>query len=215
MADWDSRDLLARCKLERRRPSIDEFTDDDWYTLLTEAEAYWKPVLAMQSPHYMMSAPMLMGTEDGGMTYRLPGDEVDPMYMEIYRSLQGEEMAAGSYGDVSADYVSEGGGRIRMTGGRSVTFANGPYARFVAAPGPINTNTDSTILPKRARILLVHHACENQASAGGHEDPQVYRDRAIRDYAGIQATLKRSHKMAGQTPYLGGDNTYAWWRPAG
>lgn len=62
---WDSADLLARVKRFSRLPVITEWPrDEDWYAWLTEAEAKWKPVLALHAPGSMMIGPVKMRTTD-------------------------------------------------------------------------------------------------------------------------------------------------------
>lgn len=223
MADYDVADLVARCKRHRRRPSTDEGTTDaDWYAMLTEAEAHWKPVLAAHVPDAMFSAPVAMTTSDDGSTYDLPGSEDDPLALLVLRSEKGDLLKPGPYWDPNSDYVQEGGS-IRMTRGRSVTFSDGPYARFIAGPGTIDAATDSTIQPARARILLVYHACELDASRGGMDDPSYYLalqqktafgDPAIPGDVGIIGALKAKNQTGGMAAFQGGGQ-YRWWRPNG
>ena len=223
MAAWDTADLLARCKRLRRRPETDEGTTDaDWYAMLTEAEAHWKPIVAVHGPDAMWSEPVLMTSSDGGYTYDLPGSEEDPLALLVLKSATGDMLKPGPYWDPNSDYVDEGG-TIRMTRGRAVTFSDGPYARYIAGPGTIDAATDSTIFPKRARVMLVYHACEIDASRGGMDDPAFYHalkqtawagDQSIPGDVGIQGALKAKNKTAGMAAFAG-DGQFKWWRPNG
>lgn len=223
MADWDSPDLLARCKRLRRRPETDEGTEDtDWYAMLTEAEAQWKPVIATHYPNDMFGAPVLMTSSDSGYTYTLPGSEIDPLALLVLESATGAPLKPGAYWDQSSDYVHEGGGTIRMTNGRSRTFSAGPYARYIAGPGTIDASTDSTIKPKRLRLLLVHAACQIDASRGGMDDPAYYEallqkaafgNPAIPGDVGLIGSLKAGRNTLGGMAAFSGGGSYAWWRP--
>lgn len=223
MADWDSPDLKDRCVRHRRRPATDEGTDpDDWYALLTEAEAHWKPVLATHYPNDMFSAPVQLTSADGGYTYTLPSSEVDPLALLVLSSATGRPLKPGPYWDRMSDYVLEEG-RIRMTLGRAVSFADGPYARYVTGPASITAGVESTIKPKRARLIIVYHACMLDAMRGGMDDPSPYEKEAqwtafgnpsIPGDVGIIGSLKKRDSLAGMAAFAGGGE-YAWWRPNG
>lgn len=206
---WDSADLLARVKRFSRLPVITEWPrDEDWYAWLTEAEAKWKPVLALHAPGSMMIGPVKMRTTDGGLTYLLPRRSSivwdraywnvnqwnavppaytePPLYFELMPTRAGVPLIAGAYWDAFADYVNEGD-RVRMCRGRPRTFADGPWARYVPPAGLIDADHESTIEPKAWRILLVFDTMERFATAGGKgdvQDPDYWRGKLQKELSG-------------------------------
>lgn len=216
MATWDSADLLARCQRESGVPSTAEFpTSTDWYAWLTEAQAHWYgQFLAVGLQPADWTAPTAMSTADSGKTYTFSGS-VRPYLVEIYTADGGDLMLPGAYDDPEADYVWEGDA-IRMTRGRTRTFANGPVARWVAPPGAIDGSTAPTLLPDFARVLLVYRACILWASRGGMRDPTVYRALEAqawygdpnRGEHGILGMLKMANPMAGAAAYRHGTNVW-------
>jgi hypothetical protein len=193
--------------------------------MLTEAEAHWKPVIAAHAPGEMFSAPALMASSDGGYTYVLPGSEVDPIALRVYSSSSLRNLLyPGPEWDLNADYTHDTGGAIRMTGGRQRSFSDGPYARYVAGPAAISAGVDSTIYPKRARLLLVHYACMTDASRGGVDDPAFYRslmqnaafgDPLIPGDIGIVGSLKLRNIHAGIAASSAGGWKARWMYPNG
>ena len=225
MALWDSPYLLEQAKLLRSRPGTDERTSDaQWYTMLTLAEAHWKPIVAAVAPGEMFSAPVQMTTSDAGATYILPSSEVDPISLRVFTSSDlRTELFPGAESDLSKDYTHDSGGTIRMIGGAR-TFSDGPYARFVAGPTTVNASTESTILPKRARILLVYFACALDASRGGMDDPAFYRaleqkawtgDPLIDGDIGIKGSLMMRDFYAGVAATRGDRWKARWMYPNG
>lgn len=220
MADWDTADLVARCKRRRRRPDTDVGVDDeDWYAFLTEAESEWKPVIAQHFPEEMFGAPVQLTTSDE-VVYTFPGVTESPLALVVMDSLNGYPLLPGPFWSDSNDYVWEGT-TIRMCRNQPRSFPNGPYARFVSPPGTIDADTDSTILPARLRALLVEQACALQASAGGYDDPGPYEDR-LKQLAfgdpnlgtlGLLGGLKVAHWMGGSEAIDGGIRR--WWKPNG
>lgn len=220
MADWDAADLLARCKRYAKRPSVDEaFDDPDWYALLTEAEEHWKPILALHLPGPMYNEPTQLTAAADEKTYTFPGETEPPLAIEIYTSTNANPLNPGAYHDPNADYVWEGT-KIRMVRGRARTFSDGPYGRWISAPGVIDANTDSTIQPKRYRGLLVFDALERWAAIGGYMDPAywqqrlqkaLYGDPAIPGDVGILGD-KGQDWAAGMAAISQG-GPYRWWRP--
>ena len=221
MADFDSADLLARCRRYAARPSVDEaFGDSAWYALLTEAEARWLPMLAIHDPGSMYGAPTQLSSDDGGYTYQLTEE---PLALELYTSVNGNPLFPGAYSDPEADYVLEGD-EIRMVRGRARDFSDGPYARWISPPAAINASTASQIQPARHRMLLVYDALEKWASVGGHMDPTYWRhllqatlygDPEIPGDVGIIGSAKRRDFARGMAAYAHGGQGYRWWRPNG
>lgn len=191
MANFDAADLLARVQRDSGVPSTTAFPGSaDWYAWLTDAEMYWKPLIAAEYPYFMMNAPTLMTTVDGGITYQFPGGETLPLAVSIYPSITGDEMKAGQFDDVEADFVWEGS-QIRMPVNQVRGFSDGaPYARWVSAPGTINGTTNSTMLPLYTRQLLVDRALIYWSERGGMRDPKPWYARESARWAKIEESLK-------------------------
>ena len=218
MATWDSDDLLARVKVYMRRPSSDTaWTDANLFSLLTEAEARWVPILAAHDPGPMLSAPVLLTSADSGLTYPFP-TALHYYHTEITPSVTGQPLVEGPLHSLTADYALEGT-KIRMCRNTERSFADGPYLRGIASPVAITTSAQSVIKPTHHRIVLVYDALERWASVGGQMDPAyfagllqkaVYGDPQNPGDIGILGAMKArnpNHGMAGSTPP-------AYWRTA-
>lgn len=217
---WESTDLLARCKRYSDRPATDaSFGDPDWYALLTEAEQKWKPILALHLPGPMYNAPQQLTKVGDGETYTFPGETEPPLALELYTGANGNVLSPGAYHDPNTDYVWEGT-QIRMVRGRARSFSDGPYGRWVSAPGEIDAATDSTILPAKNRVLLVFDACRRWASIKGFKDPAyfqallqsaLYGDPQVPGDVGILGDKAQDYAAGMAAIQQGGP--YKWWRP--
>ena len=218
MADYDAADLLARAKFVRRRPSTDAGTSDpEWYSLLTLAEAKYKPLVAAPYPASMYAAAGVVAlTSTDNKVWTIPDVNSYALGLQVLRSETGEPLKAGAYWDQGSDYVMEGA-TIRITRGRELSTV--PYARVIAGPAAIDASTDSTILPEQLRILLVYHACALDAGRGGMDDPSFYetmeREAAWGDPAepadlGLLGALKVQNRLIGAAGYAG---PIRWWQP--
>jgi hypothetical protein len=205
---WSSPDLLRRCKQHARRPATDtSVTDDIWYDWMTEAQTEVFHDLFSRYPALQTSAAILMTSSDGGYTYTfgtdIDGDPLFPMgFAEIFpnlRSIPDSPLVPGS------DYEVEGY-LIRIPNGRTRTFADGPYARFVTMPDQaVNDDTNPLLYPKEARILLVWKALASWARrSGSGADPNVYE-------AKYQEGLNRLWIKLATTFNTVGPFTYRWW----
>lgn len=187
--------MLARVKRDARIPSTASFpADADIYAWLTRGEALWKPKIAGVYPYHMYSAPTQMTSSDSGVTYSISA-EAAPLAIEVYASLTGPRLIAGQYDDTAADYVWEGS-KIRMVNSTARTFNSGPYARYVASPGPIDASTDSTILPSFARQLLVDRALIYWARAT-EKDASPFEAQEIETWGQVEESLKQSNVTYG------------------
>lgn len=180
MPQWDSVYCLAEAKLLAQRPATDEqVSDADWYRHLTKGNEYWVGQFAVHMPWVMMGAPTLLTSTDSGETYPFPDDAdsvpIVPLAVELYDTKTGRLLRPGTYHDSGADYVWEGD-KIRFPKGKTKTYSDGPYARFVTPPGLVSAAVEPTLKPKRARQLIVYRAVVMWASQGGFRDPQPYRD---------------------------------------
>lgn len=224
MADWDGPDLLARVQRYSLEPATSQLTtEDDWYAILTEAESYVKPVLAVHIPHRMLSENglVLLTAAADNKTFSFPGLAAGemPLAVELYPSLSADRMLAASYDDPAGDFVWEGD-QIRIPLNRSRAFTNGaPYARYIAPPGTIDASHESTILPKHLRLLDVFWALYLWASRTPGQDPAVYESMfqkgmfgnpLIAGDAGLVGALKLK-EPAGRG---GAPRVYRYYRPA-
>ena len=208
MADWDSPSLLAKCKLIRRRPALDETTDADWYAMLTEAEAQWLGDIAAHVPREMVTGPTKMTSSDDGVTWSIPSGPDSVYAMLVMDALDGGPLIPGSFFDEGKDYAIERATTIRMVLNIARTFADGPWAFYIPGPAQIDANTVSRIQPPHLRLLLAYRACAIDASRGGRDDPSFYEGlehtAAWGDGAGrigmIPAT-KRKHRMSGRSAF--------------
>ncbi len=145
----------------------------------------------------------------------------NPLKLEFIESLTGDILKPGVFTSASADYVLESG-QIRVPRGRSLTFADGaPYVRMVPPAGTINASYDSTIYPKRARILLVYKALALAANRHGVlGDPSRFEDMMDERWygnpekgkIGLQAELRVADHHGGLVGVLD-DEPYKWWQP--
>ena len=208
MAIWDSNDLLARCKRLANRPTVDESTSDaNWFSLLEEAQSHWYNVYSAQCPWILMGAPTLLTSSDSGETYVFldaSSNAIAPLAVEVYDTKAGRLLKNGAYWDASADMVWEGV-RIRFPRGVTKTFANGPYARYIAPPGTLSAAVEPTLVPKHTRLLLVYRAVAEWANRGGMRDPTPYYDLERRFWMGDFSTgdVGVLGALKTQSPFLG------------
>lgn len=218
MAQYDSADLLARCKATAQRPATDEdMSDVQWYSFLEEAQTYWIGQLAVHVPEVMYGAPELMTTPDAGATYTVAGYPLG--HLEIRSARNGYLLRPGPEWDEASDYTQEGQ-IIRIPGGRTRSFGTlGPYARYVPVPGVLNAGAAPVMKPAHMRLLLVARACYLYALRGGYRDPTPFLQLEQKLWAG-------DPNLLGDTGYLGqlktqyfgsgmaavAQNDNAWWR---
>lgn len=202
MAKFDTADLLSRCQLHSGRPSTDQaMTDTRWYSFLTEAQDHWTRVIASHYPEAMYGAPVKMETDDSGATYRLPlsgSDEVFPLGIaEVRASRNGRLLRIGAEFEENVDFTAEGT-KLRVPHGKTRTFSDGPYIRYVAEPGVIDASTEPTLKPVFARILLVYHACWLWASRPPHAaDPEAFLALEQRAWNGAHPDVEGDFGISG------------------
>jgi len=217
VATWDSVDILARCLREAKRPAIDASTSDaEWYQRLSEAQDTWLAIFATHCPHVLVSAPELVTSSDGGLTYNLAYFPLGGV--ELRHGRGGPLLVPGPEFSADADIVVEGQ-RLRIPSGQTRTFANGLYARYVRTGATtIDAATDPVLSPAYARILLVHQAVANWASEGGLRDPTPYLSKLQKSAwgdpmnpgdVGLVGALKTQYYAQGN---LAGSGTADWWR---
>lgn len=148
----------------------------------------------------------------------------NPARVAFFESLTGQPLDAGDFTDPSADYVLEEG-QIRVTGGRSRSYTDGaPYVRMIPPAGVITASVESTIKPKRARILLVYKAAALCGyRVGTAIDPSEFED--LMDEAwngnpesgkiGLAAQLRTADYYGASAGLSNPNRPYAYWRPNG
>ena len=225
MAKYDRADLLANyCQLLSGRPANDQaMTPARWYALMTQGQDYVFHMIAGFCPESMVEAPVLLESDDGGHTYRLPLDadeqEVFPVGLaEVRARRNGQLLSLGPEWQDGVDLTPEGT-KLRVPHGRARTFADGPYMRYSAPPGIIDATTEVTLKPKLARPLIAYHALYLWASRPPNPaDPQYYLtmfqkawsgDPLIPGDLGIMGVLAQQY--LGQDGSADADAGGAWW----
>lgn len=198
-------------------PATDEsMVAAKWYRRLTEAQQHWFRIFATHVPWVLWSEPVLLTTSDSGATYDLPSAGI--MGVRLRDGRSGTLLTGGQDWMDDVDYIVTGS-KIRFPGGRTRTFAQGPYAHYIAPPGDLTAAIEPTLLPEDARVLLVYHACQLWASQGGLRDPNFYSaleqkaawgDPASPGHIGIIPALKRSYFGSGVTAASASPNSYTW-----
>lgn len=188
MALFDSAALLAECKVLAQRPSTDQQqTDANWFSMLSAAQDHWFDQFALHMPWLNMTAPTLLTSADSNETYTFgtdaDGDNIEPLSVVVYSKKDGRPLIPKTYWDAAGDYVWEGD-KIRFARGKTKSFTDGPYARFMTPPGAISASIEPTLNPKKCRILLVYHAVALWATRGGIRDPQPFFDLEERAWVG-------------------------------
>jgi hypothetical protein len=219
-SDW----LLDQCLKEIRRPRADRLiTRDDWFNWLTVGQSHWLQQMSATVPSVNYGAPTPMTTTDGGVTY-LFGTDAEG---RAIAPLGEAEIRVGPTGRVlrpvlpwltDAGYVMQGD-HIRWPDGKArpvSEFPDGLLARFVAPSGPIDDDSEPTLKPVEARLLLAHYACE-QACSPLKRDPEEFREKARRIWhgdpefgiPGLLAALREQVYGAGKE----GRATHGKWYP--
>lgn len=190
-------------------------TDAQWYTLLSNAQHKAYRLFATHCPHVLMTAPTAMTSSDGGYTYGTPGGVYPLGLAELRHGRNGALLTPGADFSDAADFVWEGN-QIRIPGGRTRTFANGLYIRYVAPPSSISASVEPTLTPDWARILLVYDAVAEWAGQGNVRDPSIWVEKYTKAAYGDGVDIGILGALKGQLVNQGADaaqgGAYYWWR---
>ena len=216
MAGWDSADLHDRMLLYLGRGHAGTFaTDELWtsarlYLILSDAYEQVVTEIAPSFPEQVMGAPVLLTSADGGRTFTFPNGDYPFGHVEVYaKENGGRELYVSTYGDPGGDFVVEGS-TIRSIGNRQRTYANGPYARYVAIPARLSASVQPVLAPDAARELILWRALVMAAEvSNGELDPlpwvQKYGDAKER-WFGVWATQYATRGQAAR-----GTSAQPWW----
>lgn len=222
MAYSTSAELLAGLNFYAMRPSSDEaITDAQKYALLSEGQAHVYGMFAVHFPEILYEAPTLLTTADGGATYTFASAIFPFGNVEIRSSRNGSLLIPGTDWDGNADYVWEGD-RIRIPNGRTRTFTDGPYARYIKMPADISGSQEPVLEPAFARKLIMYYALYLWAERGGgvnQVDPNRFLgmfqsawagDPRLNGDVGILGMLARQGYGSGMAAIS--VQQQAWWR---
>ena len=193
-------------------------TDAQLYTLLSNAQRKMITLLAVHVPQTQVAASELLTTTDSGETYTLTYYPLGQV--EIRHGRAGPVLIPGADWNDWADFVIEGQ-TIRTPGGRTKTWANGLYARYVRAPDVISATVDPVIQPPYAGLAIVYEAAAEFAMQGGLRDPAPYQlllqrfllgDPNTPGHLGLIDSLKVQYFGQGGVT---GDDSATWWRGLG
>lgn len=210
MASYDSVDLLARLRLQIRRPTADEsLTDVQAYQLLTDAQQFAFEDITVRAPFANMNAPTLMTSSDSGRTYVFGtdtnGDAISPLgHVQLYRNLACVPDSPLVEGQ---DYLNEGT-KVRSPNNRVMPA---PYWQGVLPPTPISASSAPTLVPAASRVMLVYKAAALYASLGDLRDATKYETMYAEAMAKHLLRLKTQFMNQGGYAMRGRDNV-AWWR---
>lgn len=177
MAIYDtttSAGLLSYVKFITKRPESDaEITDDEWYTLLTQAQEHCYQLVQLHAPGALIGAPAKLLTSDNKV-FTFPNGIWPMGGVEVRSSLGGRMMRVGPEFSDGVDFVPEGN-QLRASNNRELTFADGPYARYVTPPGNLDASNPPTLKPTFARVLIGDMAAIFYAHRGaGQRNPAYY-----------------------------------------
>lgn len=206
MADFDSAWCLARFRrITGTTTNTADTADADAYALLSSAQVAMMKTLSAVAPHSQMDAPQALTTADSGVTYTLTSY---PMaHLELYDGATNNRriFPVGYSQNGSDGYVLEGQ-TIRWPGGRTRTFSNGLYARYVKTPASITALVEPVLRPADARLAMCYLAASEWAHESGAVDPSPFDDQyrklmrgdaAIPGDVGIIGTLQMQASLQG------------------
>lgn len=212
--------MLSLTKLYLNLPATDErATDAQIYQALTETQARVVQMLAFAHPESVLSAPTKLSTSDSGLTYTFGTDSGLPTnytqisaegHIRLLASKTGPEILPGTDADNTTDVFLFEDGVIRWPGGKTRTFSDGPYARFITPPGVIDASSGvPTLKPVHLRRILPFGACSLIATRLG-EDPTPFE--AQFQQAWKEELLALKSRFFGQGRAGMNNSAGPWWR---
>ncbi len=202
MADyWTSSKLLTKCKQLARRPAVDaEMDDDEWYDYLTQGQQEAYAMFGIHFPESLMGAPTKMTDSGDSKVFYFNSDGTLYPFgqVEIRASRTKALLIPGPEWDSQADYTWEGN-QIRIPDNQTRSFPDGaPYARYISPPGTINGQTEPTLQPDLARVLIAHFAVRQWAiKSPGEREEERRSKEAEHEWSRIRDMLKTSLFGAG------------------
>lgn len=183
---YDSADCVQRCRDHAQLPLVDESMDDPaWYRLLSTAQRFWYLRIASVAPAVLQGDPVLLSSDDGGVTYSFGVDENNrPLVplggVALYRQESDAYEAAGAAVWAmrpGIDYRVDGD-RVRFSARATPSFPDGgPWAVFVTPPSDISNTQQPVLQPIEARELMVLSAVVQWASQGDLRDPSPFKQQ--------------------------------------
>lgn len=177
MATFDSTWCLARLLEVTGRPATDaDLTAPIGYSFLTSAQLDVARELAMHIPHAMAVTEQM--TTSDSLTYSVTFPILG--YLQVFTDSRLDDPMVETGEAGGGDYFRAGISSITLTGGRTRTFSDGPYARYVPTPDVIDASTEPTLVPQDALWAVVWRAAEVYATRGGLRDPAPYRAERLK-----------------------------------
>lgn len=167
MSTWDSADILAKCKLFAKRPTVDATTSNaEWFMYLTMAQDEAYDDISVRCPEALLNEPTALTAVSGDKVFNFGTDDngypvVPRGHARIYPSLASIPNDPWQEG---LDYSWEGT-RIRIPA--DATYTGTLYGQWVDQPDDIAADSEPSLQPGPARILLVLKAVELWAASGG------------------------------------------------
>lgn len=151
---WQSADLLTRFNAYAGRPVTDDITDATKYLVLADAQdQVVQQITGIVKTAMTVTAPTLMTTADGGLTYTFGTDgngyALYPLAARIYPSLSAVPDYPWTPG---LDYLDEGA-TVRMP--NNTPWAGPLYWYGVSGPQQLSASVQPVLQPPPARILIV------------------------------------------------------------
>lgn len=216
--DWGSEGLKQRFLMYLGRGNGGTFAPDElWmedriWAWLSDAQESVYTTLAAMAPDAIVSPPVQMVTNDGGITYSLPNGAYPMGHAEVYGRQDGYELYASSYtGWSNSGFVIEGG-TIRMPRNRARVFSRGLWMRGAIFPARISASVEPSLMPEAARELILFRAVANAMDvSAGEMDPTPFEQRysvALNRWLTVWATQYNTIGSVGLEP----DDSLFWWR---
>lgn len=191
MATWDQADMLAKLKLELKRPTNDASlgTDDQLYALLSEGLAYTQALLSQHG--LQQNATWEQASTVDTKVYTIAYEPVGP-----FNCYDGQDstipLIVGPEDVAQTDLVWQGL-TLLVPRNQLRVFANGLWVFYTREAPAITASIAPALMPTRARKIAVLHAAREWLDRGG------YREEVVNAY-----TVKMSRVLFGD-PSIPGD----------